>query len=85
IYRIYWLHAKSVQDRWIEEVELIKSEVQWTINFFHSKFRQWEKLGMQSQECGALGHTVYAAHQATIYANLRDQCPTKIGDVNNSV
>ncbi|KIK72450.1 hypothetical protein PAXRUDRAFT_180645, partial [Paxillus rubicundulus Ve08.2h10] len=83
-YRINWLRAKSVQDRCKEEVELIKSEVRWTINFFNSKSRQWEKLGMQSQEWGTVGHAVYAACQAAIYANLRDQCPTKIVDVNNS-
>ncbi|KIK81416.1 hypothetical protein PAXRUDRAFT_156162, partial [Paxillus rubicundulus Ve08.2h10] len=80
VYHINWLHTKAV-----EEVKLIKSEVQWSINFFDLKFRQWEKLGMQSQEWGAMGHAVYAACQATIYANLRDQCPMKIADVNNSV
>jgi hypothetical protein len=39
---------------------------------------------MQSEERGAAGHAVYATYQATIYANLRDQCPTKIAEVNNS-
>ncbi|KIK71819.1 hypothetical protein PAXRUDRAFT_95379, partial [Paxillus rubicundulus Ve08.2h10] len=37
IYHVNWLHTKAVQDRWKEEVELIKSEVRWTINFFNSK------------------------------------------------
>ncbi|KIK79107.1 hypothetical protein PAXRUDRAFT_162178 [Paxillus rubicundulus Ve08.2h10] len=70
IYCINWLCTKAVQDQWIGEVELIKSGVQWTINFFNSKFRQWEKLGTQSQKQGVMGHVVYAVHQATIYANL---------------
>ncbi|KIJ16604.1 hypothetical protein PAXINDRAFT_74872, partial [Paxillus involutus ATCC 200175] len=83
-YRVNWLRAKAVQDRWKEEGELIKSEVQWTVNFFDSKFRQWEKLGTQSEERGAAGHAVYATRLAAIYANLRDQCPTKIAEVNNS-
>ncbi|KIK72211.1 hypothetical protein PAXRUDRAFT_181145 [Paxillus rubicundulus Ve08.2h10] len=83
-YHVNWLCTKAVQDQWKEEVELIKSEVQWTINFFDSKSRQWEKLGAQSREWGAMGHAVYAACQAAIYANLQDQCPTKIVDVNNS-
>ncbi|KIK72698.1 hypothetical protein PAXRUDRAFT_180082, partial [Paxillus rubicundulus Ve08.2h10] len=84
VYHINCLRAKAVQDRWKEEVKLIKSEVRWTVNFFDSKSRQWEKLGAQSQERGAAGHAVYAACQATIYANLQDQCPTKIANVNNS-
>ncbi|KIK73223.1 hypothetical protein PAXRUDRAFT_178979, partial [Paxillus rubicundulus Ve08.2h10] len=70
VYRINWLRAKAVQDQWKEEVELIKSEVRWTANFFDSKSRQWEKLGVQSREWGAVGHAVYAARQAAIYANL---------------
>ncbi|KIK72848.1 hypothetical protein PAXRUDRAFT_179802 [Paxillus rubicundulus Ve08.2h10] len=81
---VNWLHAKAVQDRWKEEVELIKSEVRWMVNCFDSKCRQWEKLGAQSRERGAVGHAVYATRQAAIYANLRDQCPMKIVDVNNS-
>ncbi|KIK72605.1 hypothetical protein PAXRUDRAFT_45770, partial [Paxillus rubicundulus Ve08.2h10] len=72
-HRINWLCAKAVQDQWKEEVELIKSEVWWTINFFDSKSRQWEKLGMQSWEWGAVGHAVYATREAAIYATLRDQ------------
>ncbi|KIK74321.1 hypothetical protein PAXRUDRAFT_176066, partial [Paxillus rubicundulus Ve08.2h10] len=83
-YCVNWLCTKAVQDQWKEEVKLIKSEVQRTINFFNSKFRQWEKLGTQSQEWGAVGHAVYTACQAAICANLRDQCPMKIADVNNS-
>ncbi|KIK72053.1 hypothetical protein PAXRUDRAFT_22461 [Paxillus rubicundulus Ve08.2h10] len=45
-YRINWLCTKAVQDQWKEEVKFIKSEVWWTINFFTSKSRQWEKLGV---------------------------------------
>ncbi|KAF9225445.1 hypothetical protein BS17DRAFT_684124, partial [Gyrodon lividus] len=72
-YWVNWLCAKAVKDQWIEEVELIKLEIQWTTNFFDSKLRQWENLGTQSQERGAVGHAVYATHQAAIYSNLRDQ------------
>ncbi|KIK82487.1 hypothetical protein PAXRUDRAFT_153734 [Paxillus rubicundulus Ve08.2h10] len=84
-YHINCLCAKAVQDQCIEDVELIKPEVQWTINFFNSKFREWEKLGTQIQEWGAVGLAVYAACQAAIYVNLRDQCPMVMEDVNNSV
>ncbi|KAF9222867.1 hypothetical protein BS17DRAFT_707720 [Gyrodon lividus] len=84
-YQVNWLHTKAIKDQWIEEVELIKLEIQWTINFFDSKLRQWENLGIQSQERGAVGHAVYATHQAAIYANLQDQCHMKIEDVNESI
>ncbi|KIK73575.1 hypothetical protein PAXRUDRAFT_75508, partial [Paxillus rubicundulus Ve08.2h10] len=52
VHCVNWLHAKAVQDRWKEEVELIKSEVRWMVNCFDSKCRQWEKLGAQSRERG---------------------------------
>ncbi|KIK77257.1 hypothetical protein PAXRUDRAFT_167415, partial [Paxillus rubicundulus Ve08.2h10] len=44
VYHINWLRAKAVQDQWKEEVKLIKSEVQWTINFLipnSSSGRNW--------------------------------------------
>ncbi|KIK72218.1 hypothetical protein PAXRUDRAFT_181131 [Paxillus rubicundulus Ve08.2h10] len=46
--RFRLMQVLSLPRKLAEEVELIKSEVQWTVNFFDSKFRQWEKLGTQS-------------------------------------
>ncbi|KAF8833168.1 hypothetical protein BDN67DRAFT_873472, partial [Paxillus ammoniavirescens] len=33
-YRVHWLWSKALRDRWEEEVELIRSEANWTRNFF---------------------------------------------------
>ncbi|KIK71983.1 hypothetical protein PAXRUDRAFT_800527, partial [Paxillus rubicundulus Ve08.2h10] len=33
-YRGHWLRAKALKDRWEEEVELLRAEGKWTINFF---------------------------------------------------
>ncbi|KAF8430555.1 hypothetical protein L210DRAFT_3614647 [Boletus edulis BED1] len=41
-YRVHWLRAKAVRDRWAEEKELLEAEFQWTINFFGARAGIWE-------------------------------------------
>ncbi|KIK81905.1 hypothetical protein PAXRUDRAFT_14997 [Paxillus rubicundulus Ve08.2h10] len=33
----HWLRAKALKDKWEEEVELLRAEAEWTINFFDYK------------------------------------------------
>ncbi|KAG1782823.1 hypothetical protein EV702DRAFT_950816, partial [Suillus placidus] len=33
-YRVHWLRAKALRDRWREELILVKLEMDWTHNFF---------------------------------------------------
>ncbi|KAG2365444.1 hypothetical protein BDR07DRAFT_1277135 [Suillus spraguei] len=33
-YRVHWLWAKALRDRWMEEISLVQSEMDWTCNFF---------------------------------------------------
>ncbi|KIK72761.1 hypothetical protein PAXRUDRAFT_179970, partial [Paxillus rubicundulus Ve08.2h10] len=44
VYRGHWLRAKALKDRWEVEVELLRAEGKWTINFFDYKARSWDKL-----------------------------------------
>ncbi|KAG2128379.1 uncharacterized protein EDB93DRAFT_1256678 [Suillus bovinus] len=46
-YRVHWLWAKALQDRWKEELMLVQFEMDWTCNFFLWKATQW---GDQMQE-----------------------------------
>ncbi|KIK73266.1 hypothetical protein PAXRUDRAFT_64550, partial [Paxillus rubicundulus Ve08.2h10] len=36
-YRGHWLRAKALKDTWEVEVELLRAEGKWTINFFDHK------------------------------------------------
>ncbi|KAG1828050.1 hypothetical protein DFJ58DRAFT_672439, partial [Suillus subalutaceus] len=40
-YRVHWLRAKALRDRWKEEMMLVQLEMDWTCNFFLWKATQW--------------------------------------------
>ncbi|KAF8431530.1 hypothetical protein L210DRAFT_3507864 [Boletus edulis BED1] len=73
-YRVHWLRAKATKDRWREEVEILKAEFQWTINFFNKRAEDWTHLAVDSQTKGQHGAASYAARQSAMYGQLRDQC-----------
>ncbi|KAG1843164.1 hypothetical protein DFJ58DRAFT_665500 [Suillus subalutaceus] len=41
VYRVHWLRAKALRDRWKEEMMLVQLEMDWTCNFFLWKATQW--------------------------------------------
>jgi hypothetical protein len=81
VYRVHWLRAKAVRDRWAEEKELLEAEFQWTINFFAARARTWEYRSVRSGIKGEKGQACYAARQQAIYSRLRDQCQAVWEDV----
>lgn len=74
VYRVHWLRAKAMRDRWSEEVELLSAEFQWTIEFFHQRAADWEHRRTVSMNTHRIGHSCYAARQQSVYSRLRDQC-----------
>ncbi|KAG1721534.1 hypothetical protein EDB19DRAFT_1602726, partial [Suillus lakei] len=38
---LHWLQAKSLGDRWKEELLVVEWEMDWTCNFFLWKAAQW--------------------------------------------
>ncbi|KAF8833724.1 hypothetical protein BDN67DRAFT_1017247 [Paxillus ammoniavirescens] len=74
-YRVHWLQSKALRDRWEEEVELIRSEANWTRNFFKFKARFWANKEEHSGDASANRvQACYAARQSIIYGRLRDHC-----------
>ncbi|KAG2361674.1 hypothetical protein BDR07DRAFT_1230316, partial [Suillus spraguei] len=69
-YQVHWLRAKALRDRWMEEISLVQSEMDWTCNFFLWKATQW---GAQMQELllkQLPGHACYAGRQSQMYSLL---------------
>jgi len=64
VYRVNWLRAKARKERWEEEVELVKSEMDWTVNCFKKKERVWEEIA-EAAERG--GHRAYAWKQSSVW------------------
>ncbi|KIO01363.1 hypothetical protein M404DRAFT_150062 [Pisolithus tinctorius Marx 270] len=79
IYRIHWLRAKAVQDRWTEEEELLTAKFQWTLNFFTHRAVQWQLF---QSKCEAIGPTCYTAKQIAIFERLAEQTQFKRQEMN---
>ncbi|KAG1731224.1 uncharacterized protein EDB91DRAFT_1238979 [Suillus paluster] len=60
-YRVHWLRAKALRDRWEEEMLLVQHEMNWTCNFFLHKAEQWILLATISKATNKVGHLAYAA------------------------
>ncbi|KAG2100190.1 uncharacterized protein F5147DRAFT_747185 [Suillus discolor] len=69
-YRVNWLQTKALCDRWNEEVVLVKQEMQWSVNFFNHKAKQWRGRRDNAASTGRTGHACYAARQCHIYEEL---------------
>ncbi|KAG1882456.1 hypothetical protein F4604DRAFT_1879500 [Suillus subluteus] len=69
-YWVNWLRTKVLCDRWNEEVILVKHEMQWSINFFNHKAKQWLGHKDNAASTGLTGHACYAARQSQIYHQL---------------
>ncbi|KAG1722548.1 uncharacterized protein EDB91DRAFT_1088099 [Suillus paluster] len=69
-YRVHWLRAKALRDRWEEEMLLVQHEMNWTCNFFLHKAEQWILLATISKAANKVGHLAYAAQQCKMYQRL---------------
>ncbi|KAI5989479.1 hypothetical protein EDD15DRAFT_2364372 [Pisolithus albus] len=76
-YRIHWLRAKAVKDRWEEEEDLLMSEFHWTMNFFKFRAKKWNKKCLSFKAAGLHGAACYAARQKAVYDRLAEQGASK--------
>ncbi|KAG1906159.1 uncharacterized protein F5891DRAFT_1125607 [Suillus fuscotomentosus] len=73
IYRVHWLRAKALKDRWVEEILLAQHEMDWTCNFFRYKAEEWKHLGVVAKEAKKEAHMAYAGRQGKIYESLLEE------------
>lgn len=67
VYRVNWLRAKARQDRWMEEVEIVKNEMRWTILWFEHQSKEWNDRLKESKKKEQWGHIAYAEKQITMW------------------
>ncbi|KAJ3543837.1 hypothetical protein NMY22_g2997 [Coprinellus aureogranulatus] len=65
--RVTWLRDKARRDRWREEVEILRSEMDWSINYFRTKARHWRELG---KSYSGPGKEEYAHSRAEFWQHL---------------
>ena len=66
VYRVNWLRAKARKDRWEEEMELVVSEMNWTVECFKYHEKRWERRAEGTQ---GLGQKAYAWKQKAMWEN----------------
>ncbi|KAG1719727.1 hypothetical protein EDB19DRAFT_1647835 [Suillus lakei] len=80
-YRVHWLRAKSLRDRWKEELLVVESEMDWTCNFFLRKAAQWiERMG-ESSANRLRGHACYSGRQSRMYLLLAQDAQAAFQDL----
>ncbi|KAG1839869.1 hypothetical protein C8R48DRAFT_621358, partial [Suillus tomentosus] len=72
-YRVHWLRAKALKDRWAEEMLLVRHEMDWTCNFFLHKAAEWKCLGAVAKEDNKQGSMAYTGRQEKIYESLLEE------------
>ena len=60
VYRVNWLRAKARKERWEEEIELVRCEMDWTVNCFQHHERIWRE---RAEGADGPGHRAYAWKQ----------------------
>jgi hypothetical protein len=56
VYRVNWLRAKARKKRWEEELELVKSEMSWTVNCFQYHEEVWKKRAEAAKSPGQVAY-----------------------------
>ena len=50
VYRVNWLRARSRFDRWREEYKLLRSEMDWILNFFSYKEAECKSWALRKED-----------------------------------
>jgi hypothetical protein len=67
VYRVNWLRAKARVDRWVEELVLVKHEMQWTIRWFQYQANLWRERSEREEGSLPIGHKAYAKKQRKLW------------------
>ena len=82
VYRVSWLRAKARFTRWSEELCLVESKMQWTVNWFWWKTEQWRKRFRDlADEERPPGLDCYCHKQMALWDSLAEQAQTRFSNL----
>jgi hypothetical protein len=64
---VSWLRTKARQDRWSEELTIVRHEMKWTILWFNRQIKEWKDRQRKSVEQNKPGHIAYAEKQVAMW------------------
>jgi hypothetical protein len=68
VYRLHWLRARAQANRWTEELNLTKHEMEWTVRFYMYMARKWKHR--RDVLSPSRGHHAYAEQQIDMWNEL---------------
>ncbi|KAF8961701.1 hypothetical protein BDZ97DRAFT_1759716 [Flammula alnicola] len=68
-YRVNWLRARAQNNRWAEELNLTKHEMQWTVRWYVHMAEKWKARRDPAVEVSR-GHRAYAEKQMAMWNEL---------------
>ncbi|KAH6901080.1 hypothetical protein BKA70DRAFT_1375132 [Coprinopsis sp. MPI-PUGE-AT-0042] len=83
LYRVNWLRARSRWERWKEEHELLRCEMEWALNFFAFKSDQCKVWALIRRD--SPGHVAYARRQGEMWRLLGAQAESMFDSIRKSV
>ena len=69
VYRVNWLRARAQRNRWAEEVNLTKHEMQWTVRWYVHMATKWKARRDAAADLSR-GHVAYAEKQIAMWNEL---------------
>ncbi|KAG1884743.1 hypothetical protein F4604DRAFT_1919247 [Suillus subluteus] len=82
-YRVHWLRAKALWDRWKEEMTLVQLEMDWTCHYFSWRATQWGDRMRESLEKRLPGHACYSGRQSQMYSLLAQDAQAAFQDLQS--
>jgi hypothetical protein len=73
VYRVNWHRAKARYSRWMEEVVIVRNEMEWTVSWFENEQHKWEGRLHIAQEEGRSGHACYGKKQALMWEEMKQE------------
>jgi hypothetical protein len=67
VYHVNWLQAKARSDRWLEDLKLVKHEMEWTTLWFQHQRDLWSELSKREDSYLPIGHKAYALKQQKLW------------------
>ena len=73
VHRVHWLRARASQQRWAEEFEITKKEMQWTTLFYMHMAKTWKTrqdiwdVPSDAENVITCGHCSYAKCQIAMW------------------
>jgi len=72
VYRVHWLKGRAQKQRWEEELQITKNEMEWVTRFFFFKGREWNRW-LESCQSPSASHIAYAKRQMDMWDELGRQ------------